>query len=189
MKEALIVIDMQEGFIEEGSPMSIRYAKSTIPACAAVLRHAREKGIAVFFVNRLYLEDGSNVEKARKQKWEQAGKPLTKSSAAPLSIKNPPEFEKQAGDYEIIKPRYSAFFQTQLDMILRRLGVGKIYLAGTTTPNCIRTTCYDGLALDYDVAVIEDCCSSNTMEIQAANMLDMGNIGAEIIQADDFLHI
>ena len=37
----------------------------------------------------------------------------------------------------------------------------------------IRTTCYDGLSLDYNIVVIEDCCSSNTEEIQRVNMEDM----------------
>ena len=87
---------------------------------------------------------------------------------------------------KIIKQRFSAFFQTELDMILRRLGIKTIYLTGTTTPNCIRSTCYDGISLDYNIVVIEDCCSSNSLEIQKANINDMKNIGAKIISSSDF---
>ena len=47
----------------------------------------------------------------------------------------------QPGDRVIVKPRFSAFFATQLDLVLRRLGVGTVVLIGTTTPNCIRTRC------------------------------------------------
>lgn len=185
--KALIIIDMQNGFIEKESPLCIAGAKATVPNCAAVIKNARNQGIPVIFVNRIYREDGSDVEKTRKSKWEHGGKPLTMSSKGALSIENPPEFEKQSGDYEVIKQRFSAFFQTELDMLLRRLGVKTIYLMGTTTPNCIRTTCYDGLSLDYDVVVIEDCCSSNTAEIQAANIVDMENIGAKIINSNEFI--
>lgn len=185
--KALIIIDMQNGFIEKESPLCIAGAKATVPNCAAVIKNARNQGIPVIFVNRIYREDGSDVEKTRKSKWEHGGKPLTMSSKGALSIENPPECEKQSGDYEVIKQRFSAFFQTELDMLLRRLGVKTIYLMGTTTPNCIRTTCYDGLSLDYDVVVIEDCCSSNTAEIQAANIVDMENIGAKIINSNEFI--
>ena len=62
---------------------------------------------------------------------------------------------------------WSAFFGTDLDFLLRARGIGTLVLAGTTTPNCIRTTCYDALSLDYNVAVIEDCTSSRTPAVQA----------------------
>ena len=72
-------------------------------------------------------------------------------------------------DYRIVKPRFSGFFGTPLDLILRRLGVDTVILAGTTTPNCIRTSCYDALSLDYDAIVLSDCTSSVTEEVQRAN--------------------
>ena len=100
-------------------------------------------------------------------------------------MENPPEFGRQPTDYEIVKPRYSAFFQTPLDLLLRRLGVTGVLLAGTTTPNCVRTTCYDAISLDYRAVVLSDCCSSNTEEIQRANLLDMANIGALIRESRD----
>ena len=86
-----------------------------------------------------------------------------------------------------MKPRFSAFFQTELDLILRRLGVKTMLLAGTTTPNCIRTTCYDGLSLDYNIAVLSDCCSSNTEEIQRVNLEDMQRAGAVLVTNAEFL--
>jgi nicotinamidase-related amidase len=141
----------------------------------------------VIFVNRAYRADGSDVEHTRKAVWERGGKPLTPGSTGPLSVENPPEFGKTNTDYEIIKPRYSAFFQTPLDLLLRRLGADTLILTGTTTPNCIRTTCYDAISLDYRVVVLEDCCSSNSEEIQQANLLDMANVGAEIWMSSEFL--
>ena len=59
-------------------------------------------------------------------------------------------------------------------------------LIGTTTPNCIRTTCYDALSLDYNVVLLEDCTSSRTPEVQAANIEDMAFIGAHIMTCDEF---
>ena len=83
-------------------------------------------------------------------------------------------------------PGSHAFFHTELDLILRRLGVRTLYLTGTTTPNCIRTTCYDGLSLDSNVGILTDCCSSNRGEIQQANMVDMANIGATLMTCAAF---
>ncbi|MBD5154470.1 MAG: isochorismatase family protein [Oscillibacter sp.] len=187
MKQALIVIDMQNGFLNPESPLCIRGARATVPACARVIAACRRAETPVIFVNRAYRADGSDVEHTRYQIWAEGGKPLTPGSTGPISIENPPEFGRCASDYEIVKPRYSAFFQTSLDLLLRRLKVDTVVLTGTTTPNCIRTTCYDAISLDYQVVVLEDCCSSNTEEIQRANMLDMKNVGTEIRSSSQFL--
>ena len=100
---------------------------------------------------------------------------------------SPPGEDSDARDRHIVKPRYSAFFATGLDLILRRLGVRRLILIGTTTPNCIRTTCYDALSLDYAVTVLSDCTSSKTAEIQESNLRDMANVGAEIASSETLL--
>ena len=58
-------------------------------------------------------------------------------------------------------------------------------LAGTTTPNCIRTSCYDAISLDYDVTVLRDCTSSATDEIQRGNLADMERAGARLMDSDE----
>ena len=101
-------------------------------------------------------------------------------SAAHLSDAFPAAFTVLPQDYVLVKPRFSAFFHTGLDLILRRLGVQTVLLAGTTTPNCIRTTCYDAISLDYDAVVPSDCTSSVTDAVQAANLADMQRVGAVV---------
>jgi len=186
-RAALVVIDMENAFISEESPLCIKQAAASVPACGRVIEKARERKIPVFFVNRIYRKNGSDVEFTRYESWANGGRYLAPGSTGPLSIDVPEEFKPMAGDYTIIKPRFSAFFQTELDLILRRLGVRTVFLIGTTTPNCIRTTCYDGLSLEYNIVVIEDCCSSNTEEIQRVNMEDMQRAGAVVIGSAEFL--
>ena len=180
MGSALIVIDMQNGFLEPESPLCIAQAKATVPACARAIGQAREWGLPVIFVTRIYREDGSDVELGRKAVWEAGGRPLSPGSTGPLSPEMPEAFGEGPGDYHIVKPRFSAFFQTPLDLLLRRLKIARVCLIGTTTPNCIRTTCYDALSLDYQVLILSDGCSSNTDAIQQANLEDMGRVGAVI---------
>ena len=64
--------------------------------------------------------------------------------------------------------------------------MGTVVLIGTTTPNCIRTTCYDANALDYNVVVLSDCTSSQTEEIQRVNLEDMARMGAHVMTAAEF---
>lgn len=186
-KTALIMIDMQRGFLDESSPCYIAGAKATVPACAKVAGFCRKAGVPVFFVTRLYRKNGSDVEHTRFASWLSGGKPISPGCGENISSASPTELEPREGDYQILKPRFSAFFGTELDLILRRLGVRTLLLAGTTTPNCIRTTCYDGISLDYNIAVLSDCTSSATEEIQRANLKDMANIGAQILTSAELM--
>ena len=140
----------------------------------------------VFHAIREYAADGSDVEAARHRGWVEGGKPVSRACASPRTLDEDEPLAPQPGDRVIAKPRFSAFFATQLDLVLRRLGVGTVVLIGTTTPNCIRTTCYDALSLDYNVVLLEDCTSSRTPEVQAANIEDMAFIGAHIMTCDEF---
>ncbi|MFR7989269.1 MAG: cysteine hydrolase family protein [Anaerovoracaceae bacterium] len=181
-KSALLVIDMQKAFVEPGAAHCIKGAKATVPYCAEEIEKARRAGIPVFWIKRQYRQDGSDVEFTRRQSWLDGGRTMAPGSKGINSEELAEGLVQQPEDYEIIKPRWSAFFQTKLDLVLRRLGVDTVILIGTTTPNCIRITCYDAIALDYRTVIIERCCSSQNEEIQRVNMEDMERIGAVIVR-------
>ena len=109
---------------------------------------------------------------------------LSPGCDAAINADVPAVFGTRPQDYHIVKPRYSAFFATELDLILRRLGIRHLLLSGTTTPNCIRATCYDAICLDYAVAVLSDCTSSVSEEVQQSNLRDMAAVGAEILSSE-----
>lgn len=183
-RAAFLLIDMQNGFIDGASPLCIAGAAATVPACAHALAAAREHGLAVFHVRRAYAADGSNVEAVRWEVWAEGGRPL--SSADPMSLACPSELAPAPGEPVVVKPSWSAFFGTDLDVLLRARGIGTLVLAGTTTPNCVRSTAYDGLARGFNVAVLRDATSSRSPEAQEANLADMEAAGIQLIHTDDF---
>ena len=67
------------------------------------------------------------------------------------------------GETEIVKRRHSAFYGTDLDLILRRLGVEGVVLAGTATHGCVEGTARDAMARDYWAVVAGDCCGQLDM--------------------------
>lgn len=183
-RAAFLLIDMQNGFIDAASPLCIAGAAATVPACAHALAAAREHGLAVFHVRRAYAADGSDVEAVRWETWAEGGRPL--SAADPASLDCPPELSPAPGEPVIMKPSWSAFFGTDLAALLRARGIGTLVLAGTTTPNCVRSTAYDGLALGFNVAVLRDATSSRSPEAQEANLADMEAAGIQLLHTDDF---
>ena len=86
---------------------------------------------------------------------------------------------------EAYEVRNSAFFNTQLDLILRRLGVKTVILAGTQYPNCVRGTANDAMSYDYETVVCTDACSAKTPEVAEANIFDMRNMGIKCISLDE----
>jgi len=185
-KTALLVIDMQEGFLNPASPTYIAGAPATVPACAAVQRKARELGIPVIFVIRRYAPDGTDVEFTRYYAWKEGGKPCS-GSEGPIGWRMPAEFEVLPKDLVVYKPRYSAFWGTHLDGMLRRRGIDTVVVTGTTTPNCIRHTVFDSISLDYNTVILEDCTSSVNEEVQRVNTQGMASIGAVIASSENFL--
>ncbi len=182
-RTAFILIDMQMGFTDPASPLYIAGAAASVPACARALEAARAgQAKAVFHVRRAYAADGSDVEAVRYAAWAAGGRPL--SPADPESLMPPADLAEHAGERVIAKPSFSAFFRTDLDRLLRTGGFTSVVLAGTTTPNCIRSTAYDALELGYNVVVIEDATSSRTPLAQAANIEDMTAVGIQTITSE-----
>lgn len=183
-RATFLLIDMQNGFIDGASPLCIAGAAATVPTCARALEAARAHGVPVYHVRRTYAADGSDVEAVRWKAWAEGGRPL--SPADPISLDCPPELAPAPGEPVVVKPSWSAFFGTDLAALLRARGIGALVLAGTTTPNCVRSTAYDGLALGFNVAVLRDATSSRSPEAQEANLADMEAVGIQLLHTDDF---
>ena len=177
----LVMIDMQRGFIDPGSALCVPGAAATVGACADALAAARRQGMAVVHVRRSYAADGSDVEPARHGTWLAGGRPLCAAGDDPSTLDCPDVLTPADGERVLVKPRYSAFFGTPLDAALRRAGVDTVVLTGTAMPNCVRSTAYDALSLDYNVAVVADATSSRTPEAQAANLADLAAAGAYVL--------
>jgi len=78
-----------------------------------------------------------------------------------------------------------AFIGTELDLMLRTLGVTMLVVCGIQTPNCIRTTVFDGIAYNYPVVLVDDATGAASEEVHRANVRDMANIGVRIVKAGD----
>ena len=71
-----------------------------------------------------------------------------------------PELDHRPTDKTIVKKRYSAFFGTDLEATLRRVGPDLLVVAGINTHACVRTTVIDAYQRDYEVVVATECVAS-----------------------------
>jgi nicotinamidase-related amidase len=182
-KPALLIIDMQNDFVLEGRPLRVASAGTVIPKIQKVLAAFRTKKFPVFHIVRIHRKDGSDVEIIRKDRFRTH--PFAVEGTEGAAIVD--ELTPLPGEYVIPKIRMSAFIGTELDLMLRNLGVTDLIVAGIQTPNCIRTTVFDAIAYNYPVVLVGDATGAQTDEIHAANVRDIQNIGVRILTAGDLV--
>jgi isochorismate hydrolase len=96
-----------------------------------------------------------------------------------------PELAPGADDLQVIKKRYSAFFGTPLDEIIRTRGVDTLVLAGVNTHACVRTTAIDAYQRDLEVIIPREAVGSYDREHEAVSLRYMdGKIAAVMSMAD-----
>lgn len=184
-KTALMIIDMQKDFCLPGAPFEVYGAMDVAKKIQKALKACREHGIPVIHVLRHYRADGSDVEITRYDGFVKAGGSLVRGTESSEILD---ELKPIDGEYLIVKKRWSAFFQTECDLLLRRLGVDHIVVTGVQTPNCIRGTVWDANSLDYEVTVLTDGTGAKTDDVHQANLFDMKNIGIMLMTTDEFIN-
>jgi nicotinamidase-related amidase len=180
-RAALLIIDMQNDFVLDSAPLKVAQAKAVIPKILEVLREFRARSLPVFHIVRVHRSDGSDVEITRKDLFRKQ----------PFAVEGTPgarvidELSPLPGEYVIPKIRMSAFIGTELDLMLRNLGISELVVTGIQTPNCIRTTVFDAIAYNYPVTLVNDAVGAQSGDIHQANVRDMANIGVKITSVQD----
>jgi nicotinamidase-related amidase len=177
-KAALLIIDMQNDFVLEGKPLKVAGALTVVPKIQSVLTEFRKRSLPVFYILRVHRPDGSDVEITRKELFAQS--PFAVEGTKGAAVID--ELSPGPGEYVILKVRMSAFIGTELDLMLRTLGISTLFVCGIQTPNCIRTTVFDGIAYNYPVVLIGDATGASSDEVHQANVRDMRNIGVRLVQ-------
>jgi nicotinamidase-related amidase len=180
-KAALLIIDMQNDFVLEGKPLRVAGAQAVIPKIRSVLDAFRERSLPVFHILRVHRADGSDVEIIRQDLFKK--QPFAVAGTRGASVIE--ELAPGEGEYILEKTRMSAFIGTELDLMLRTLGVTTLFVCGIQTPNCIRTTVFDGIAYNYPVVLVDDATGASSEEVHRANVRDMQNIGVRVVKAGD----
>ncbi|KAF2323433.1 hypothetical protein GH714_035428 [Hevea brasiliensis] len=161
---ALLVIDMQNDFIREDGLMRVDGGKAIVPNVIKVVEIARQRGVLVVWVVREHDSLGRDVELFRQHLYS-AGKvgPTSKGSKGAKLVDGLVMKER---DYKVVKTRFSAFFNTHLHSFLQTEGIKSLVIVGVQTPNCIRQTVFDAVALDYaNVSVIVDATAAATPDV------------------------
>jgi nicotinamidase-related amidase len=177
---------MQYDFLDESLPLFVKGGPAIINNVSKILNYFRENKLPLVFVRRIHRKNGSDVDKQRTALFKNTGGFLVEGSRGAEIID---QLKPLPSEIVITKKRWSAFFHTELDLMLRREKIEDLIICGIQTPNCIRATFTDAISLDYNVIVLEDGTASNTINVQKSNLFDMGNMGAKILKTNEVINL
>lgn len=155
---ALLIIDMQEGFLRAGSPLMVPMAHEQVPTIARVQREFRERGLPVvqtrFVVrNDDYLPFYRSIGPQRGIDTDGSTSPFAPDRADAAIIA---ELAPQRGEPVVDKIAYDGFSGTDLDRVLRDHGVETLVIAGTVVNWCVDSTLRAAFHLGFNCIVLAD---------------------------------
>ena len=172
-KTAMIVVDMQRDFVAVGAPMETPAARAMVPVLAGALKFCRDTGIRIIYTAHTHRRDGCDMGL-----FDDLWPPIANRSGLvdeTVGIEIYPDLAPVPGEHVIKKHRYSAFFGTDLDIILREWGIDTVIVSGTTTENCCHATARDAMFRNYKVVFLSD----------ATGTFDYPDVGQGGMSADE----
>jgi biuret amidohydrolase len=147
-KTAMIVVDMQNDFVAAGAAMETPAARAVVPKLAEALNICREAQIKVIYTAHVHRRDGCDMGL-----FDDMHPPIANRAAlvdGTPGVDIYPELAPASGEHVIKKHRYSGFFGTDLDIILREW----------TTENCCHATARDAMFRNYRVVFLSDATAT-----------------------------
>ena len=148
MRDALILVDVIQDFEHEDGEALLESFRRRLPAMERALGDARRSDVPVIYANdNRGVWDGDSTRLVRGALEGRGGELV--AAVAP-----------REGDRFVVKPRYSAFDHTPLELILRELEVERILLAGAATEMCVVQTAIDAREEGFKVTILADACAT-----------------------------
>jgi ureidoacrylate peracid hydrolase len=168
-KSALLFFDILNGYVPAPEPGKPRVLKPWIQNAVRLSKAGRAAGLPVFFAKGNHRPDGATnaltITDTNNSLTPWPNGEVTKTKmhviAGDKSSDVLADLQPKADDDYIVKYRWSAFFQTYLDLALRTRGIDTIIVSGGSTDVGVTSTLYSGRDLDYNQIVVSDACGTS----------------------------
>ena len=168
---ALVIIDMQRDFLEPGGfgaalGNAVSRLKVAVEPCRNVLAAFRKCGVLVIHTREGHRPDLTDAPPHKVERGDPKTRIGARGPMGRILIRGEPghdiipELYPQPGEPVIDKPGKGAFYQTDLELMLRNRLIDTLFVAGVTTEVCVNTTVREANDRGYDCLVLRDCCAS-----------------------------
>ena len=177
---AVIVIDMQNDFVSEGAPIECAGAREIIPTISNFLDFIRSQKVPIIYTQETHREQkvdfGIELERSPQH--------CIKGSMGYEIVK---ELTPQKADFIIRKPRFSSFYATDLDILLKGLDKKILLITGVATNVCVYATAMDAMQRDYRVVVVSDCVAGSELALHNAFLKNIQYILGDVVKSKDII--
>jgi nicotinamidase-related amidase len=178
---ALIIIDMQRDFLEPGGfgealGNDVTRLRAAVAPCRAVLGEARRLDLTVIHTREGHRPDLSDAPRHKVERGDPSMRIGARGPMGRILIRGEPghdiipELHPLRGEPVIDKPGKGAFYQTDLELMLRNRGIDTLFVAGVTTEVCVNTTVREANDRGLRCIVLSDCCGSYFPEFHQAGL-------------------
>ncbi len=172
---ALLLVDVDNAFFDPRGIFHYREAAQVVGPLRELLAEARTAGRLVVHAREWHRPDLGDFEGYKLPAHCVGGE----FDALPF-----PGFEELPGEPVIQKRRYSAFFATELALLLREQGTERLIVAGVKTNVCIRATVQDAFAYGFRPAVVREAVNSNRSHLHEASLEDVARYFGDVIDLE-----
>jgi nicotinamidase-related amidase len=171
MNDALLLVDVIQRFEHEDGERLLASFGERLPGLQAALATARSRGILVVYANdNEGVWDGDAQALVRRAVEHGRGGDLVAT------------VQPRPGERFVIKPRYSAFDVTPLELILRELEIERILLAGTATEMCVAQTAIQARELGFKVTVLAHACATTDPELEQVALTYLERVAGVFVE-------
>lgn len=163
---ALLLVDVVNAFNFDGADDLLAHAEPVAEAVADLAGRAREAGVPVIYANDNF---GGWTET-----FDTLVDRCTRPDAAGCDLVH--RMRPREGDYFVLKPKYSAFYETSLQTLLQHLGARRLVVAGFATDICVLATALDAAMRDYEVVVPQDASAAETGEAHRTTLAHLRRV-------------
>ena len=194
-RTALLIVDMQRGFVEPGEALEVPPAREIVPAIRALLEAFRARRLPVAFTEFTYSPAVPILVGALHPEHTPAAPGAPRGFGLPSS--NCLQGDASARTIDALTPRpdelvirkrwYDAFAGTELDGALRARGVTSLVVTGTMTDICVLSSVVGAFNHEYRISVVADGVATLWPEIQRATLDIVSRAFGRVVQSRDVL--
>jgi ureidoacrylate peracid hydrolase len=179
-KTGLLFFDVLNGYYHEASDTAKQKKKPMVDNAVRLMKSARKAGIPIFFAKGSHREDEGTTVLLKTdtniplKPWPNGIVTMVKAAAIEGKSGSEviPELEANQRDYHVPKHRWSAFYQTYLDLALRARKIDTLIISGGSTDVGVAATVFAGRDMDYNMIVVRDACATNHNQLAHDTLMD-----------------
>ncbi|MCE2578647.1 cysteine hydrolase [Gluconacetobacter entanii] len=175
-RTALVLVDVINSFFDPGEPNCYPAAGQVLAPIGTLLAAARASGTLVVHAVERHRPDLHDFE------WGKLPVHHIEGSDACGFVAG---FEPLPGEPVVPKRRYSAFFATDMALMLHEQGIGRLVIVGVKTNCCIRATVQDAFANGFEPIVVREATNSNRPHLAEASLEDIERYFGKVVSLDD----